>query len=207
MVLLLLAMGCSTSRITTYWSKQDAAPKSYHKVMVLGIIRDSDRSLRQEMENHMTADLRDLGYNAVSSLQEFGPKVFDQMDEQTALAKLRNRGIDAVITIVLLNRHKERNYVPAKVYYPPTTVRGRFWDYRMNTGRIYEPGYYVVSTRYFWESNLYEIEDQNLICSVQTESFNPSSTQGLAHEYGQLIIQKMLEGRILERSILKSNSL
>ncbi len=56
------------------------------------------------MENHVVGDLIDLGYSAITSLQTFGPKAFDQMDEKSALEKLKNSGITAVITIVLLDK-------------------------------------------------------------------------------------------------------
>ncbi|MEJ5995285.1 hypothetical protein WG904_12735 [Pedobacter sp. Du54] len=197
--LLLVAMGCTTSRITYSWKSENRAEKHYDKILVLGLTHNADHSLQQQMENHMVADLTDAGYHAVSSLSEFGPKVFDGMDEQAAIRKLKNKGIDAILTITLLNKHKEKNYVPGRVYYPTSIGTSRFWDYRRGLTRIYEPGYFVVSTRYFWESNLYEMENQDLICSVQTESFNPNSSQSLAHEYGEIIIQYLLNNKILQQ--------
>ena len=63
--------------------------------------------------------------------------------------------------------------------------------------RIYEPGYYDVSTKYFWESNFYDIETKQLLYSVQTESFDPASAQSLAHEYGKLIVSSMVKYQVL----------
>jgi len=106
----LVVTGCATSRITTWWKADNIVPKDYHKILVLGLIRTSDRTMQQNMENHMVDDLRNLGYDAVSSLQEYGPKAFDKMDEEAALKKLHSSGVDAVITIVLLDKQKEKNY-------------------------------------------------------------------------------------------------
>lgn len=199
LLLALLLAGCVTSRITYSWKKPGSISKHYEKIMVLGLIGNSDRSLQAQMEDHMVGDLRKLGYNAVSSLEEFGSKAFDGMNEQAAIAKLKNKKIAAVVTIVLLNKHRERTYVPERVYFPRIHENGRFWDYRMGIARVYEPGYFVVSTRYFWESNLYEMDNQGLVFSVQTESFNPDNSQSLAHEYGQIIIKQMLDMQVLER--------
>ncbi|CAN5519201.1 hypothetical protein BH09BAC6_BH09BAC6_32000 [soil metagenome] len=148
----------------------------------------------------MVGDLKDLGYNAVSSLQEYGPKAFDKMDEATALKNLKDKGVDAVITIVMLNKQRERAYVPSTIYYSPYGYyHGRFWDYRVALyNRIYEPGYYVTNTRYFWESNLYQMADQKLVYSVQTQSFNPGDSESLGHEYGKLIIQNMVQHNVLQ---------
>ena len=198
--LLLLAAGCAATRITTSWKAKDAVPQKYNKIMILGLIRTADRSIQEKMENHMIGDLKGIGYNAVSSLQEYGPKAFDKMDEEAAMAKLKNSGVDAVITIVLLNKEKEKNYIPGRIYnYSPYGYYyNHFWGYRTALYyRIYEPGYYVINTRYFWESNLYDMSTQKLVYSVQTQSFDPANSESLAHEYGQLIIKNMIQQNVL----------
>jgi hypothetical protein len=199
-ILTLVIAGCATTRITTWWKAENTVALPYHKVMVLALIRTADRSIQENMENHMVGDLKDLGYNAVSSLQEYGPKAFDKMDEATALKNLKDKGVDAVITIVMLNKQRERAYVPSTIYYSPYGYyHGRFWDYRVALyNRIYEPGYYVTNTRYFWESNLYQMADQKLVYSVQTQSFNPGDSESLGHEYGKLIIQNMVQHNVLQ---------
>ena len=178
LVLLLVTAGCKSSKITSSWKAEDAEIKKYNKILVLGLTRESDRSIQENMENHLVGDLKEFGYNAVSSLQEYGPKVFDKMDEEAAIEKLKDSGVDAVITIVLLDKKKERRYVPGTLYYSPYGYYyNRFWGYRVVLSRrIYETGYYVTDTKYFWESNLYDMKTQKLIYSVQTRSFEPASS-------------------------------
>ena len=62
----------------------------------------------------------------------------------------------------------------------------------MMNSRVYQPGYYVNDTRYFWESNLYELKTGQLLYSIQTQSFDPSSTESMAHEYGEKISQAIV---------------
>lgn len=199
-VLLLITTGCSSLRITNSWKSGKLAPQKYTKIMVLGLIREVDRTLQMNMENHFVADLKSRGYDAISSLQEYGPRAFDNMDEQAAIARLKNSGVDAVITIVLLDKEKESKYVPARINYSPFGhYQNRFWGYRtVLYSRIYEPGYFVTSTKYFWESNLYEMQDQSLVYSVQTKSFDPADTESMAHEYGQLIVKTMVKENVLQ---------
>ncbi len=198
-VLLLIAAGCSTSKITSSWKADNAIVPKYNKVLVLALIRENDRSIQENMENHFVGDLKELGYNAVSSLQEYGLKAFDQMDEEPAIDKLKNSGVDAVITIVLLDKKKESRYVPGDLYFSPYGYYyNRFWGYRtVLYRRIYEPGYYVTDTKYFWESNLYDMSTQKLVYSVQTRSFDPASSESLGHEYGRMIVKNMLKENIL----------
>ena len=202
-VLLLIAAGCTTSRITSSWKAEKTNPQKYNKIMVLGLIREADRSLQEKMENHLVSDLSELGYTAVSSLKEYGPKVFDNMDEAAAIRKLKNSEIDAVITIVLLDKEKERKYIPGNMYYSPYNYYyNRFWGYRTALyNRIYEPGYYITNTRYFWESNLYDMSTQKLVYSVQTQSFDPANSESMGHEYGQLIVKNMVKLKVLPNQL------
>lgn len=198
-IFLLLFSGCSSSRITSSWSAADASPKKYNKVMVLGLIRDQDRSICEYMEKHFVDDLKDLGYNAVSAQVQFGPKAFENMCEKDAVDKIRSSGADAVITIVLLDKSKEQYYVPAQRQNLPRSVYYRRFGgyYTTIYDRIYTPGYYVTDTKYFWESNLYDMTTKDLVYSVQTESFDPNSSESLGHEYGKLIVENMEKKNVL----------
>ena len=201
--LLIIAAGCSTTKITNSWKAENAVSGNYKKVLVLGLIREADRNIQDYMENHMVGDLKDLGYNAVPSIKEYGPKAFDKMEEKDAIEKLRNSGIDAIITIVLLDKEKERKYVPGNMYFTPYGYyHNNFWEYRSALyQRIYEPGYYVTSTKYFWESNLYDMNTQKLVYSVQTQSFEPVNSESLGHEYGEKIVKNMVNQHVLNNQL------
>ena len=190
---------CSSSRITHSWRAENVLAKKYNKILVLGLNSEPDISTRERMENHMTADLVELSYTAVSGLKEYGPKSFRKMDEETLLEKLQSSGFDAVLTIVLLDKSKERNYVPAHVNNSPYFIyHRRFWGYYTTIyDRIYTPGYYTINTRYFWESNLYDLTTKELVYSVQTESFDPASSESLGHEYGKMIVKDMMKNNVL----------
>jgi len=199
--LLLIVAGCTTSKITSSWKAENTLPQKYNKVMVLGLIREADRTIQENMENHLVSDLQELGYNAVSSMKEYGPKSFENMDEEAAISKLKNSGIDAVLTVVLLDKQKERKYIPGNMYYSPYGYYyNRFWGYRATIyRRIYEPGYYITDTKYFWESNLFDMSNQKLVYSVQTQTFDPANTESMAHEYGQMIVNDMAKNNVLKK--------
>jgi len=175
-------------------------PKEYKKILVLGLINEPDRTIREQMEEHITGDLRALGYDAVCSCDEFNPKAFENLTEKEALTKLSNSAIDAVLTVVLLDKQKERYYEPERIYYSPYGVyHHRFWGY-YNTmyGRVFSNGYYVTSTKYFWESNFYDLRNgAELLYSAQSRSFDPASTNSLSHEYGQMIVKDIVKKNIL----------
>ncbi len=200
-VLLLVAAGCSTSKTTTSWKADNVINSKYNKVLVMGIMRDADRSGQMNMEIHAVGDLCDLGYKAVSGLQEFGPKAFDNIDEETAVAKLRNSGVDGIITIVLLDKQKEKKYIPANMYASPNGYYfNRFWGYKTAMSqRIYEPGYYATETQYFWESNLYDVNSRKLVYSVQTQSFDSAALVMMGHQFSQNIFKEMVKSNVLKK--------
>jgi len=199
-IMMLFMISCTSSQITNSWKSENIPEKKFNKIMVVGIIAGSDWALREKMETHMVGDLAAKGYNAVSAIKEYGPKNFENLKEAEVLDKLSGLGVDAVVTIVLLDKDRERYYVPGKVFYSPYTIYQRnFWGYYTTIyERIYTPGYYQVNTRYFWESNFYDLRNRNLLYAVHTESFDPDSMDALAHEYGLLIVNNMAKKGVLK---------
>ncbi|MBP6591362.1 MAG: hypothetical protein KA229_14725, partial [Chitinophagaceae bacterium] len=115
-----------------------------------------------------------------------------------------------VLTVVLLDKTRERYYVPGRVQYTPYTIYyNRFWGYsRTIYGRIYSEGYYTEDTKYFWETNLYDLATNDLVYSAQSQSFDPSSSESLGHEYGQMIAKDLVKKNVLvnlkEQPVLKA---
>jgi len=197
---LLFLVACSSSRITHSWKSDITPAKKYNKILVIALNEEKHMEARQQMENHLAGDLKNLGYNAVSAIHEYGPKEARKMSKDAVPDKLQNSGIDAVVTIVLLDKTKESYYVPGNTYYSPNAPYYRqFWGYYTTTyNRIDAPAYYVIDTRYFWESKLFDVASKELLYSVQTESFEASSGT-LAHEYGQLIVKDMVKMQVLNK--------
>lgn len=199
-IFLLIVAGCGPStHITSSWKTDITQPGRYNKIVVLGLINDPDHTLREKMEEHIVGDLKDLGYNAVCSCNEFSPETFKDLNEKQALDKLTGSGIDAVLTVVLLDKAKERYYVPERINYSPYVIyHNHFWGYyRTMYDRVYAPDYFTVDTKYFWETNFYSLETKQLLYSAQSRSFNPESAQTLGHEYGQIIIKDMVKSKVL----------
>lgn len=197
----LIFAACTSSRISTSWRADNIEPKVYNKVLVLGLINEPDRTIREQMEQHVVDRLNTLGYKAVCSCDEFSPKSFENMTEKQALEMLSKSGIDAVLTIVLLDKTKERYYVPGRVVYTPYFIyQRRFYGYYSTMyGRVYTPGYYSVDTKYFWESNFYELGNKNLLYSAQSQSFDSENTHMLANEYAQMIVDDMINKTVLRK--------
>ena len=192
-IVVFIASCSGSTKITSSWKSPDAISNNLtaKKVMVVALLPDKDRELQKNMEKQLSDELISKGIKAVSAFETFGPKYFPQ-DEQKALDKLKETGIDNVLTIVLLDKNKEESYNPGRVNIRPVGYyRTWFGYYRTVYSRIYTPGYYTSNTRLYWESNLYDLKENKLLYSAQSESFEPSSVSQLASDYSGKIIRDM----------------
>src|SRR6478752_6536636 len=110
---------CQANRIITTWTDKNVSPKKYNKILVLGVLIDNDRELQSKMEKHLAGDLNDLGYSAFAASDVYPSGTFVKGDTAKAIEALNGKGFDAVLTIVLLNKEKEKHYVPGRTIYSP----------------------------------------------------------------------------------------
>ncbi len=199
--LVLFLASCSGTKVTSSWKEPEVSIPADQKILVMALVSDREGSLRGSMEKEMVAALRQKGYNAVSSYTEFGPHALKGLNEQKAMNKIRRSDADQVLTIVMLDKSKEKNYVPGGGFYRPFPMYyGRFWPYYSSMySRIYEPGYYTTNTKYFLESNLYNLKDKQLLYSVQTETFDPSSAARMAVVYSQQVVKDMTKQQLISK--------
>jgi len=191
-----ILFSCQTSNITSTWTDPNVSPKKYSKILVLGVLKDNDRELQSMMEKHLAGDLDDLGYNAVAASDIYPAETFVNGDTSRAVEAINSKGFDAVLTIVLLNKEKEREYVPGKVINMP--YNDQFDRYYYTTyERIYTEGYYTTATKFFWQSNFYDHAAKKMIYSSQTHSFDMGSKEKLAHYYGLLLANNLVKSRVL----------
>lgn len=204
--LIFMIASCSSTMITSSWKSPEATNLSSKKIMVIALLPDKNRELQKSMEAQLVNELKEKGVQALSAFATFGPKYFPQNEEE-ALNKLQDNGIHAVLTIVLLNKDKDKQFNPGNVsIYPVGYYRSWFGYYQTVYNRVYTPGYYTSNTKFFWESNLYDLDVKNgekLLYSAQSQSFNPSSISKLATEYSNKIVNDMAKQGLLSSKDVK----
>lgn len=199
-LLAILLSSCSPrTSIVSSWTKPDLPAAQYQKVLVIGLMGSKDRPLQEEVENSMMKALNAHGINAGSAYAEYGPKAFQGLTEKEALKKIRDKGYDGTFTIALLDRRKEKRYTPPSVGFAPYPSFGFWGYYRHVYGRIYQPGYYTVSTNFVLEANFYRLGADQLIYSAQTKTAAPDSPQILATDFTNTLVQDMISKGILKK--------
>lgn len=198
LILTVLIFSCSSTKITSSWRAENATTKPYRNIMVWGLLAEKDSSIRHQMETHLVNDLIGKGYRAFASTDVYKSKAYKKINTAEIIDEFKNTGIDAVITIALLNKEKEEKFYPGGIQRVPAYYSGTLDKYYSGIyERIFTPGYYITSTTYFWESSLFELPDAAMTYSVRTKSFDPLTTEKLAHENGLQIIKDMVKKKLI----------
>jgi hypothetical protein len=200
---LLLLAACSSTKLTSSWKTSDAQLQPDKKIMVMALVPKQEKQLQALMEDNLVTELKKEGLNAASALRTYGPNAFgDNISEKAAIRKLRNSDASQVLTVVLLDKKREKEFVPAGPAYGPFPYYyGGFWPYYSRWyGAMYRPGYYQSNTKYNWESNLYDLDQRKLIYSAQTQSVDPPTAVRQAYLYAKQIVKDMTKQQLIARN-------
>lgn len=191
--------GCQPTKITRTWTAENVTPKKFKKILVLSVLPENEKSLGSEIENHLADDLRNMGYVAIAANKIYQEGTFVKGDTAKAEAAIEGKGFDGILTIVLLDKKKEKYYVPGRITdYSDMNKYSRFDRYYNAVAEnIYSPGYYGEETKYVWENNFYDLANREMIYSARTRSFDFTSKTMLAHKYGILMSHNFINRNIL----------
>jgi hypothetical protein len=193
--LVALGLACSRSRLTAVWENPEAVPNPYKRIAAVGITTsDANRRL---FEDNIVRQLRDRGVAAEPSY----PLV---PDGRVSLNRLRpalqSANIDAILTTRVLGVDKDVIYIPGDRFFAPYYSRyDPYYFYSVYHPFTYDPGYLKTQVAVKLETNLYDAESGELIWSAQSKTIDPSSADHLAASVGPLLIEQLLEKKILEK--------
>ena len=170
--------------------------------MTVGVIKDDNDSIRIRVEESITADLKGIGYDAVSALEEFGPTGLANLDQQETYLKLCNDGIDAVIIVALIDKTKEKQFRTQRSYaYPETYYYNRIWNYKNIQADLVDKNF-TVTGNYFWEAILFNLSTLETECTIQSASFS-SMEDKIASQFEKQVVKKMIDEKILKKQNIK----
>lgn len=193
----ILLYGCQPQKTVTLWEARHTILPVNNKIMVLGIINDANDSMRMEIEDGMVKKLQDLGYYAVSSLKEFGRKGLSDLSQEGAFIKLCDNGIDAVLTIALIDNLKQEEYKPDK--FPRSTsyyYYNRIWNYQKMQADLSKTEQ-ATGTLLLGEGILFDLRTLEPLCVIQTKPIEPNKENIPGYLYP--ILNKMKKEKVLTK--------
>jgi hypothetical protein len=193
----LFIAGCSSNRIVTTWKTQHIAPSPYHRIMVVAILPDEDSVVRDQIETSFSTALTNMGYNTVTAISEFGHSGLKNLGEDETYKKLCDKGIDAVVTVALVNKTKESTSLPvAARTYRNTFYYNRIFQYKDN---LTQPGNNSPDEEYYWECLLFDLTKLEASIAVQTPpSFKPTQLK-MGDQLARHLIRRMAKEKTLKK--------
>lgn len=206
-VLLLISCGPATV-ITASWKSVDIPSQKYNSILVVALT--SDIIAKVTVENEMAAALASM-VSVLKGSVEIPPDIRNSdADKETIMNNVKNKNIDAILTISLIDEETQSRYIPGGYSYNPIAgynYYDNFWGYYSYWYPYsYSPGYYVQERIYFIETNLYDANSEKLIWSAQSRTYNPASLQHFSKEFADLIVATMKKDGIFPESNLSGTN-
>jgi len=203
-VTVFLAACSSTKETTGVWvDKEKIKGKAYDNFFV--IVMTADIEARVKLENDLADLIISRGHKAVKSyevlpadLKDPKPPAVDDL-----IAKIKASDCDAVFVGSLLDKNDDIRYSSGGTHYTMRTGyawSGTFFGYYSHYyTTVSTPGYYSNDKTYFMQSNLFDKASQELMCSVQSEIFNPSSLPSFSRTYISTLMKQLDKAKLLKK--------
>jgi len=193
-----LLNGCASTDHVRDWSSSEAYKRNFEKVMIMGLVNQI--SLRNDIEHEMVDAAHKIGLKAINSVAMFPPELGKPFDDtERVKERLHETGFDGILTVAVIDYTAER-YVKPETRYVPLVYYDRFSNYYYRTeALVYKPGYFSLQTRYFLETNLYEIPGGKLIWSGRSYVFDPQDVERFVPKYAKKLYKELLTAGVIDR--------
>ena len=178
-----LTMGCATTEMTNTWTDPSAKGAAMSRIAVIAMTKDP--GLRRMAEDSAAAQL--AGAQATPSYQVLGDT--DLKDKQAVKAKLKAAQFNGVLVMRLAGVSEQVRAVG------PYDTFDDYWDY--GVGAAYAPGYLETDTVVHVVSNLYDLDQNKLVWSGTSKTFDPASAQQFMGDVSQAVAKSLQKDRII----------
>ncbi len=202
LLLSLLISACGpTQKITNSWINPEAAGrKPYQSIFVIVLSQNTGNSFT--VEDRMAAIIASRGQKAVVSSSVFPPKfsISEDFTREDMAEAIKRTGCDAVFMISVLDVLSVETYQPGRAYHPMNYgMYGSYYGYYSHySPMVYSPGYYTTDKTYYIETNFYDLEEDVLLWSIQSEAYNPSSLDSWFDQYSYDLLNELAEEGLIE---------
>ncbi len=222
---LLLIMGysllesCSSTKPSTQISGTWKDPEAMNYRNFFVAVLSKNLSVRSTMEDDIARRLKHEKVKAAQSLDiiPHAEKVESEEDKKAAVEKIQSLGYDAIITVVLIKKTEEEQYVKGTTSYTPTNIGvgsgyynpiggaataqgsyGAFGAYYIDASTIYTtPGYYETDKIYFVESRVFDAKTKKLIWSAKSETFYPGDLGTASGDFSAVMVDAMKKANLI----------
>ena len=186
-VLLAVALGvvgCATTEMTSTWTDPTARGASMSRIAVIALSKDP--GLRRMAEDTAASQMR--GAQAVPSYQVLGDA--DIRNREVVKAKLLAQGFQGVLVMRMAGVTEQVSAVGG----PYGTFDG-YYDWA--GAAVYAPGYLETDTVVHVVSNLYSLDQNKLIWSGVSQTFDPASAKSFMTDVSKAVAKSLEKDRLI----------
>src|SRR6476646_1385976 len=194
--------GCTTPKETTgVWVNEEKIKgKSFNKLFI--VVMTVDPEARSTVENDLAAVATSRGHPVVKSIDVITTSLKDPKlpTKDEVVAKVKETACDAVFVATLLKKEESVGYTagtsaysvaPYQTYYPGYYS---YWYPSVST-----PSYYDHEKTYFMQSNLYDVASEEIMWSVKSKIFSPSSLKKFSQSYTSTLVQQLEKEKLIKK--------
>jgi hypothetical protein len=183
--------GTPTSFVST-WKDPDAQPLAFKKVLVVAFLPDEGQ--RRSAEDAMVANIKRAP--AIPSYKILSEA--DMKDADLARNKVKEIGVDGVVTMRFLGKDEKLSYVPGTTAYGPSYYQPFWGYYGYAAPMMYDPGYYTTTQVIRLETNIYSFADEKLLWTGHSETSDPSSLDDLINSVAKATSQELIKQGLIK---------
>lgn len=188
---------CANTKISQSWVEPDNK-RSYDDFLVIGI-GESEQN-RRAYESHFVESIREAGAEAEASYKLI--KSNEKIERDTILKAIDGMEINGVIITHMVAVDEETIYRPSMDYMPMYGggyYGGMYSYYPHVNSYVSRPGYYTTHETYTLETNLYDVESEELVWSARSRTFSPESVQEVIVDLTKLLIKDLDEKNLIKK--------
>jgi hypothetical protein len=201
----MLLSACANTKISQSWVEPDNK-KSYNDLLIIGL-GESEQN-RRAYESYFVEALSSSGVEAIASYKIIKSDL--KIERDTILKAIEGLDIDGVIITHLLAVDEETIYRPTSTYgagyyggygggYGAGYYGGMYSYYPHVNSYVNSPGYYTTHETYTLETNLYDVESEELIWTAQSRTFSPESVDEVIVDLTKLLIKDLSDKNLIKK--------
>lgn len=196
--IIVLLNACTPEGLMRTWSTSDEYDRRFQSIMAMGLINNVN--LRNDLENEVVYAAHKAGIKSKNAMSMFPPELGKPFEDiERVKTRLKDKGFDGILTIALINVSAER-YIGPDVAYEPLVYYDRFRSYYFRTYElVYRPGYFSQYSKYFIETNFYELGGGKLVWSGRSRVFEPDELESFSTVYARQLFQELVQEGVISK--------
>ncbi|MCF1191335.1 hypothetical protein LRR18_07015 [Mangrovimonas sp. AS39] len=202
---LLVSCGSSTKIVGAWTNKDKLATRTKGSVFILAMTNNTQA--KNVMEEEIAFQAGQRGIKATKSKDIFIQKFTkeDMPSKEYLLREIKATGAKTIFTVNLQDKETTTRYHPGNEMYVSGYSPYMYGYYNSFYGYYnysfpitYTPGYYDTTKTFYLETNLYDVETEELLWSAQSKTYDPADMEDFIKSYSEAIIHQMIEDGVLK---------